>query len=61
MLCKNARVPAQVARLFQIRRLLKALPHSRPSLHAIPLDNSTHILAFGAEEGSLVRRGYIFN
>jgi len=44
-----------------MRRLSKALPHSRSSSRTIPLGNYTHILAFGVEEGSLVRRGHIFN
>ena len=61
MLCKNARVPAQVAGIFQIRRILKTLPHSRSSSRTIPLGNYIYILAFRVEEGSLVGRGYIFN
>jgi len=44
-----------------MRRLPKALSYRRPSSRAIPLGNSTYILAFGVEEGSLVGRGHIFN
>jgi hypothetical protein len=39
----------------------KTLPHSRPGSRTIYLGNHTHILAFGVEEGPLVRRGYVFN
>jgi hypothetical protein len=42
-------------------RVPEALPYSRPSSRAIPLGDYTHILAFGVEEGSLVRRGHILN
>ena len=54
-------MPAQATRLFQMRHLSKALPYSRLSPRAIPLGTYTYILAFGVEEGSLVRRGHIFN
>jgi hypothetical protein len=42
-------------------RLLKTLSHSRPGLRTIYLGNHIYILAFGVEEGPLVRRGYVFN
>jgi hypothetical protein len=61
MLYKNARVPAQVAGLFQIRRMLKALPYSQSSSRTIPLSDCIYILAFKVEEGSLIRQGHIFN
>jgi hypothetical protein len=61
MLYENTYIPAQVTRVFQIYRLLKALPYYRLSSCAIPLGNSIHILVFGVEEGSLVGRGHIFN
>jgi hypothetical protein len=52
---------AQVAGLFQIYRLLKALSHSRLSPYSISLGDYIYILAFGVEEGSIIGRGHIFN
>ena len=52
-------MPAQVARLFQMCRLPKALPYSRLSSRTIPLSNSTHILACKVAKGFIIRQGYI--
>jgi hypothetical protein len=61
MLYQNPGLSAKVAGLFPLRRLSKTLPHCRSSPRSIPLGNRIYILAFGVEEGPLVKRGYVFS